>query len=124
MDRCPAEPCGIRSGHSVPIPAAPPGNARRGCYYAICGISFVKRRIGEVDVFLIHLVFCQPYRLAKPLEVHDLPLAQEADDIVHIRVIGEAKDVVIGDPCLLFCCNDVRATFLESVIFIVQTAFK
>ncbi len=33
----------------------------------------------------------------------DLPLTQEADHIVHIGVIGQTKDVVIGKPGLLLC---------------------
>ena len=32
----------------------------------------------------------------------DLTLAQEADDVVHIRVVGDAQDVVIRDPGFLF----------------------
>ena len=94
-------------------------------YRGLCPrASFVEGRVDGVDVLLVELLLRHAQALAEALVVDDFSLAQEADDIVHIRVIGEAKDVVIGDPCLLFCCNDVRATFLESVIFIVQTAFK
>ena len=32
----------------------------------------------------------------------DLPLPQEADDIVDVGVVGHAQDVVIGNPGLLF----------------------
>ena len=32
----------------------------------------------------------------------DLTLAQEADGVVHVRVVGDAQDVVIRDPRLLF----------------------
>ena len=61
---------------------------------------------------------------AEALEVDDRPLPQEADHVVHIRVITETQDIVIGEAGFLLCCNGVRATFLEAVIFIVQTAFK
>ena len=85
---------------------------------------FVKRRVGKVDVFLVHLLLGQTHRLAEALEVNDLPLTQEADDVVYIWVVGKAQNVVIGEAGFLFCCNGVRTAFLEAVIFIVQAAFK
>lgn len=88
------------------------------------GGLLVKSRVGEVDVFRVHLFLAKPQALAKPLEVYDLPLPQEADDVVYIWVVGKAQNVVIGEAGFLFCCNGVRTTFLEAVIFIVQTAFK
>ena len=54
----------------------------------------------------------------------DLPLPQEADDVVYIWGVGKAQNVVIGEAGFLFCCNGVRTAFLEAVIFIVQAAFK
>ena len=73
---------------------------------------------------MIHLGLGQFEGFAEPLEVDDLPLPQEADHVVHIRVITETQDIVIGEAGFLLCCNGVRTTFLEAVIFIVQTAFK
>ncbi len=84
----------------------------------------VESRVGEVDVFRVHFFLAKPQALAKPLEVHDLPLPQEADDVVYIWVVGKAQNVVIGEAGFLFCCNGVRTAFLEAVIFIVQAAFK
>ena len=40
-------------------------------------------------------------RFAKPLEVDDLPLPQEADYVVYIRVVGQPENVIVGEPCLL-----------------------
>ena len=88
------------------------------------GGLLVKSRVGEVDVFRVHFFLAKPQTLAKPLEVHDLPLPKEADDVVYVRVVGKAQNVVIGEAGFLFCCDGVRITFLEAVIFIVQTAFK
>ena len=51
------------------------------CAGALMGL-FVKRRVGKVDVFLVHLLLGQTHRLAEALEVNDLPLTQEADDVV------------------------------------------
>ena len=48
---------------------------------------FVECRIGQINIFLIHLFLCQTYPLAKTLEVDDLPFPQEADHIVDIRII-------------------------------------
>ena len=49
--------------------------------------------------------------LAEPLEVDYLPLAQELDDVVHVRVVAEAEDVVVGHPGLLLWCNHESATW-------------
>lgn len=40
-------------------------------------------------------------RFAEALEVDDLPLPQEADDIVHIRVVRQAQNVIVGEAGLL-----------------------
>lgn len=88
------------------------------------GGLLVKSRVGEVDVFRVHLFLAKPQALAKPLEVHDLPLPQEADDVVDVRIVGKTQNVVIGEAGFLFCRDGVRTAFLEAVIFIVQAAFK
>lgn len=41
----------------------------------------------------------------------DLALAQEADDIIDVRVVGQAQDVVIRYARLLLCCNCENTTF-------------
>ena len=48
---------------------------------------------------------------AEALEVHDLPLAQEFDGIVDVRIIAQTKDIIVSDAGLLLCCNDGRTTF-------------
>ena len=73
---------------------------------------FVKGRVDQIDVFLVHPVLRQPQSLAEALEVDHLPGPEEFDDIVDIGVIGQAQNVVIGDPGLLLCCDRVRTTFL------------
>ena len=49
---------------------------------------------------------------AETLEVDDFPLSQETDDIVDVRVVGQAKDVVIGKAGLLLCGDLARTTFV------------
>ena len=44
-------------------------------------------------------------------KAHHLPLAQELDDVVHVRVVAEAEDVVVGHPGLLLWCNHESATW-------------
>ena len=73
---------------------------------------FVERRVHEVHVFLVQLVAGQPQPLAEALEVDHLPGTQKADGVVDIRIVGQAEDVVIGDPGLLLCGDLVRTTFL------------
>ena len=40
--------------------------------------------------------------------MHDLPLPEEFDDIVHIRVVGKPENVVICHPGLLLCCQTLH----------------
>ena len=77
-------------------------------------VLFIKGRIHEINILFVHFSPGQFQALAKALEVYDLPLAQEFDDIVHIRVVRETQDIVVGLPGLLLCCDLVRTTFLLS----------
>jgi len=62
----------------------------------------IDRWIHKVHISLVQL-FPQPLQaLAEALEVDDLPFPQEADNVVYVRVVAEAEDVVIGHPGLLF----------------------
>ena len=74
-------------------------------------LSMVERRVHIVDVFLAQTVFGQAQALAKSLEVYNLPLAQEADGVGDVRIIAEAKNVVVGYAGFLLCCDLVRTTF-------------
>ena len=55
-------------------------------------------------------------RIAEPLEVHDLPLAQESDGVGDIRIVAEAEDVVVGNAGLLLCCGFVRTTLRQDSV--------
>ena len=51
---------------------------------------------------------------AETLEMHHLPLAQEFDDVVYIRIVAQTKDIVVGHASLLLCrqvlgqiCNQI-----------------
>lgn len=71
---------------------------------------FVERGIHEIEVLLIHLFLGKAQPLAKALEVYQLALAQELDHIVHIRIVRQTQDVVVGNTRFLLCCNFVRTT--------------
>ena len=71
-----------------------------GCSEPAVG-SQIECRIHIVHIFLIQLLQQQLHGLSKTLEVNNLPLPQEFDHIVYIRVIGQPKNVVIGDSGLL-----------------------
>ena len=51
--------------------------------------------------------------IAEALEMDDLPLPQETDGVVHIRVVGQPQNVVIGEAGLLLWCDLVRTTCSE-----------
>ena len=65
----------------------------------------IKRRIHIINVLLIELFAQELKRFTKSLEVNDLTLPKEFDNIIYIRVVAQAQDVVIGHPCLLFWCD-------------------
>ena len=48
--------------------------------------------------------------------MNDLPLSEELDYIVHIRIITQAQDVVIGDPCLLLWHAKITGTIIYRYI--------
>jgi len=47
----------------------------------------VKRRVHNIYIPLVHPLTRQFYSLAEALEVDNLPLTQEADDVIDIRVV-------------------------------------
>lgn len=82
------------------------------------GLLFVECRVGEVHVFLVHFLLGQLDGFAEALEMDNLPFPEEANDVIYVRVVGQAKDVVIGEAGLLFWCDLVRTTFVRLVAFI------
>ena len=64
----------------------------------------IEGRIHEVYILLIQFFTQQLHGFAEALEVNDLPLPQEFNDIINVRIIGQTQDIVIGDAGLLLCC--------------------
>ena len=70
----------------------------------------VKAGVHEIDILLIQPVLGQAQALAEALEVDDLPLPQELDDVVDVRIIGQPQNIVIGYPCFLLWHGKIIAT--------------
>ena len=63
--------------------------------------SHIEGRIHIIDVLLVQLFPEQLYSLSKTLEMHDFPLPQKLDHIVHIGIIRKPEDIIIGDTGFL-----------------------
>lgn len=44
-------------------------------------------------------------RIAEPLKVNYLPRPEETDDVVHVRIVRQPEDIVVGGARLLLCCH-------------------
>ena len=76
---------------------------------------FIKRRIGRIEILLIHLFYGAAKPLTEALIMDDLPLPQELYDVVYVWIVAEPQDVVIGRARLLLCGDFVRTT-LHNII--------
>lgn len=74
-------------------------------------MSGINGGIHKIDILLVELFAQQLDGLTEALEMDDLALAQEADDIIDVRVVGQAQNVVIRYARLLLCCNCENTTF-------------
>ena len=88
----------------------------RPCGPAVGKLSFrlflaVKFGIERIEVLGIKLVGGNAQRLAKPLVMHDFPLAQKADRVAHVVVVAEAQDVVVRRAGFLLWGDWIRTTF-------------
>ena len=61
----------------------------------------IKCRVHIIHILLVQLFTQQLHRFAEALEVYNFPFTEELDHIVHIRIVTEPQDIVIGHPCLL-----------------------
>ena len=64
---------------------------------------FIKRRIGRIEILLIHLLNSAATPLTEALIMDYFPLPQELYDVVYVRIIAEPQDIVIGRARLLLC---------------------
>jgi len=64
----------------------------------------------RINILLIEPVSHEAECFAETLIVDDLSLAQEADCVIDVRVVGKPQDVIVGFAGFLFCCYNVRMT--------------
>ena len=76
---------------------------------------FIKRRIGRIEILLIHLLNSAAKPLIEALIMDYFPLPQELYDVVYVRIVAEPQDVVIGRARLLLWGDFVRTT-LHNII--------
>lgn len=65
------------------------------------GSALVEGGVVGVEVLRVQIVLYDAKRVAETLEMRDFPRAQEAYRVAHVRVVGEAEDVVVGQTRLL-----------------------
>ena len=70
----------------------------------------IKCRVHIVYILFVQFFPQQFNGFAETLEMHDFPLPQELDHIVHIRIIGEPQNVVVSDSRFLFWHGKIIAT--------------
>ena len=58
-------------------------------------------RIHKVNILPIQLLPQEFHCFAEPLEMDDLPLPEEADNVIDIGIVTDPQDVVISHPRLL-----------------------
>lgn len=71
----------------------------------------IKSGIHAVYIFLVQFFPKKRDGLPETLEVNNFPFPEELDDIVYIRIVAETKNIIIGNPRFLLCCNHIRTTF-------------
>lgn len=79
-------------------------------------VLHVDGRVHAVYILLIQLFPKQLDSLSKPLEVDNLPFPQEFDHIVHIRIITESQNVIIGHSRFLLWYVELFTTIFSSLI--------
>ena len=66
-------------------------------------LGLVKGWVGEIYVFLIHFIFRKPDRFAETLKMNDFPFTEKSNNIVHVGIVTQPEDIIIGHSGLLLC---------------------
>ena len=78
-------------------------------------LLLVKARVDIIHILLIQPILSKPQPLAEALIMDNLPLPQEPDRIIHIRIVGNAQNIVIRYASLLLCCNCISTTIHDRI---------
>lgn len=95
------------------IENTPRANCSRGIFLFLFAV-FVKARVAGIEVFGIKIILNYTHCVGKTLEMHDLTLTQEFDNVVYVRIVGKAQNIIIGRASLLLCCNTIRTTDIKN----------
>ena len=79
------------------------GRTSRLLLLAAWPLSGIEGWVEGIEVAAVQMVLNITQGFPEPLEMDDLPLAQETDGITHIVVLDHAQDVVVGGAGLLLC---------------------
>ena len=86
--------------------------ARSRCYCAgknsvslLFRLPFVKAGVKGVKILAVQPVSQDAQPFAEALVVHHFPRPQELDGVPHVRVVGVAQDVVVGEAGFLLRCQ-------------------
>ena len=63
---------------------------------------YINGRIHIVHILLVQFIPEKLNRFTETLEMDNFPFPEEFDDIVHIRVVTDSQNVVIGGSGFLF----------------------
>ena len=77
-------------------------SSRTAAFGSILLVSDIYSWVHIVNIFLVQLIPQKLNSFAKALEMDNFPLPQEFDRIIHIGIITDPQDVVIGRPGFLF----------------------
>ena len=70
---------------------------------AASAVQAVESRIECIEVSGIQVILNHPHRFTEPLEVDNLPFTEEAYGVADFRILDQPQNIVIGEPCFLFC---------------------
>ena len=69
-------------------------------------------RVISIIVLGIQIVLYNAQRITETLEMHHFTRPQEFERLTYIRIVDQAKQIVIGCARFLLCCVPGRATLL------------
>lgn len=83
--------------------AAPKNPRLRLVLLALSILAYGVFGIKGVVILLVKLFLSFAKNVAKSLKVNDLALTKELYNVADVGIVGETKNIVIGDSCLLLC---------------------
>ncbi len=70
-------------------------------------------RVHIVNIFLVQLITQKLNGFSKALEMDNFPLPKEFNRVIHIGIIADAQDVIIGRPGFLLWYDHLKPTKIK-----------